>query len=69
MKLIGTVKSYNDSKGFGSIAPEAGGDPLRFESSAVQWGRTTSPRPQQRLSYEMGSAKDGTPCAVNLQSL
>ena len=69
MKLFGTVKSYDESKGFGSLLPENGKDELRFESSAVRWGRNSSPRTEQRLSYELGSNKDGQPCAVNLQSI
>lgn len=69
MKLIGTVKAYDDAKGFGSIVPEAGGDALRFESSAVQWGRGTSPKAEQRLSYELSKSPEGEARAVNLQSI
>src|SRR5689334_19831576 len=35
MKLFGTVKTFDETKGFGTIKPEAGGDDLRFEKSAV----------------------------------
>ena len=69
MKLFGTVQSFDTAKGFGAILPEAGGDALRFENSAIKWGRTDSPRAAQRLSYELGSNSDGTPCAINLQSI
>lgn len=68
MKLFGTVQSFDNKKGFGAILPEAGGDALRFENSAIKWGRTDSPKAAQRLSYEMGTGKDGSPRAVNLQS-
>lgn len=68
MKLFGIVQSFDTAKGFGSILPEAGGDALRFENSAIKWGRTDSPRADQRLSYELGSNSDGKPCAVNLRT-
>ena len=68
MKLFGIIQSFDIKKGFGAILPEAGGDALRFENSAIKWGRTDSPKAEQRLSYELGTGKDGSPCAVNLQS-
>ena len=68
MKLFGIVQSFDTAKGFGSIKPEAGGDDLRFENSAIKWGRTDSPRAEQRLSYELGSNSDGKPCAINLRT-
>ena len=69
MKLFGIVQSFDTAKGFGSIKPEAGGDDLRFENSAIKWERTDSPKADQRLSYELGSNSDGKPCAVNLQTV
>ncbi len=69
MKLFGIVQSFDTAKGFGSILPEAGGDALRFENSAIRWGRTDSPKAEQRLSYELGSNSDGKPCAINLHTV
>jgi len=69
MKLFGTVKSFDTAKGFGSIKPEAGGDALRFENSAIKWARTDSPKAAQRLSYELGTNADGKACAVNLNQI
>jgi CspA family cold shock protein len=69
MKLFGTVKSFDQTKGFGSIQPEAGGDALRFDTSAIKWDRTESPKTEQRLSYELGTNTDGKPCAVNLHQI
>ena len=68
MKNFGTVKSFDETKGYGIIKPEAGGDELRFEKSAVQWGNATSPKTQRRLSYEVGKNGSGDACAVNLHS-
>ena len=68
MKLFGIIQSFDIKKGFGAIRPEAGGDALRFENSAIKWGRTDSPKAEQRLSYELGTNPNGQPCAVNLQT-
>jgi CspA family cold shock protein len=68
MKLFGTVKTFDEIKGHGSIKPEAGGDELRFEKSAVQWGSATAPKTERRLSYEIGKNGSGDACAINLQS-
>ena len=68
MKLFGTVKSFDEAKGYGSIKPETGGDELRFEKSAVQWGNATTPKTDRRLSYEVGKNDNGEARAINLQS-
>jgi len=68
MKLFGTVKLFDEIKGYGTIRPEAGGDELRFERSAVQWGDATTPKSERRLSYELGKNDSGDACAVNLRS-
>ena len=68
MKLYGTVKTFDDIKGFGTIKPETGGDELRFEKSAVQWGDATTPTTERRLSYEVGKNGSGDTCAIILHS-
>lgn len=67
MALFGTVQSYDEGKGIGSIKPETGGDALHFEKSAVNWGEVKMPRTQRRLSYELGKNEAGAACAVNLR--
>ena len=69
MTLFGTVVSFDTAKGFGSIKPESGGDALRFENSAIRWGRTDSPKANQRLSYELSTNADGNACAINLRTI
>ncbi len=69
MQLFGIVQAFDKAQGFGSIPPEAGGDALRFENSAIKWQRTDSPRAEMRLSYELGTNPAGQPCAVNLQAV
>jgi cold shock protein len=68
MKLFGTVKSFDETKGYGIIKPEAGGDELRFEKSAMHWGTATSPKADRRVSYEVGKNGSGDVCAINLHS-
>ena len=68
MKLFGTVKSFDSVQGHGQIAPEAGGDPIRFDKSAIAWDKDRLPTVGQRLSYEAGT-NNSAPCALNLQTV
>jgi CspA family cold shock protein len=65
MKYFGTVKSFDDDRGVGSLKPETGGDDLSFERSAIKFDRPSVPTVGQRLSYDKGMV-DSQPCAVNL---
>ena len=69
MKYFGTVKSFDNDSGHGMIKPEAAGDELGFERSAITWGTDKLPTTGQRLSYDVGSNNDRKPCAVNLQTI
>jgi len=66
---FGTVKLFDEAKGYGIIKPEAGGNELRFDKSAVQWGNATTPKTERRLSYEEGKNGSGDTCAINLHSV
>ena len=68
MKYFGTVKSFDNDKGQGTIKPEATGEELRFERSAISWGRENPPTVGQRLSYDV-ETKDREARAVNLQTI
>ena len=65
MKLFGTVKSFDSVKGHGEIKPEAGGDAIGFDKSAIAWEKKTDPTVGQRLSYETSTSSDR---ALNLQT-
>ena len=69
MKYFGTVKSFDTIKGHGEIIQEAGGNDLRFETSAIQWDKNIAPKVGQRLSYERGTSADHKPCALNLMTI
>jgi len=68
MKLFGTIKSFDNVKGFGEITPEATGETVRFEKSAIAWGTTPVPSVGQRLSYELGANDQHQARALNLQT-
>ena len=67
MKFFGTVKSFDEAKGLGSIKPEQGGDELGFEKSAISWTDKSAPKEGQRLSYDVDSTD--LKKAINLQTV
>ncbi|MFS2316590.1 cold-shock protein [Maricaulis sp. D1M11] len=63
----GTVKFFNETKGFGFIIPDEGGKDLFVHISAVQAAGLPTLTDGQRLSYETEPDKRGKgPKAVNL---
>jgi CspA family cold shock protein len=68
MKFFGTVKTFDDTEGRGSITPETGGDDLGFERSAIRWDSKVAPTTGQRLSYELTHTA-GKASAVNLNTI
>ena len=69
MKYFGTVSSFDDVRGTGEIKPENGGDLLRFERTAFNWGTDKTPKIGQRLSYDPATNDNRQPCAVNLAAI
>lgn len=55
----GTVKWFNDSKGFGFITPEAGGDDLFAHFSAIQSRGFKTLREGQRVSFDVTTGPKG----------
>lgn len=68
MANFGKITTFDTANGVGMLQPEKGGDPLRFERSALTWDSEDAPKPNQRLTYEDGKDAKGNACAVKLQS-
>lgn len=64
----GTVKWFNNTKGYGFIQPEAGGADVFVHISAVERAGLSSLNEGQKVSYELATQK-GKTSAVNLQVL
>ena len=64
---IGTVKFFNESKGYGFIAPEGGGQDAFVHISAVEQSGMSTLRENQRVSYELAEDRRGKMAAVNLK--
>ena len=63
----GTVKWFNDSKGFGFITPEGGGKDLFVHFSAIQGQGFKTLQEGQRVSFDVTSSPKGPP-ASNIRS-
>ena len=66
MTQYGQIKSYDSGKGHGMIAPEKGGNELKFEKSDLQQ-EAEEPKSGQRFSYETKKVAGNKDCATNLR--
>lgn len=64
---IGTVKFFNENKGYGFIQPDEGGADAFVHISAVERSGMRTLRQDQRVSYELQQDNRGKMSAVNLQ--
>src|SRR3954454_15855297 len=64
----GTVKFFNESKGFGFIQPEGGGADAFVHISDVERSGMSSLRENQRVSYDVEQDQRGKMKATNLKS-
>lgn len=62
----GTVKWFNDTKGFGFIAPETGGKDVFVHISDVQRSGLQGLADNQKVSYDVKTGRDGRESAENI---
>jgi cold shock protein len=66
----GTVKWFNDQKGYGFIQPESGGGDVFVHISAVQQAGLTGLQENQRVSFELEKDKrSGKMSATQIKAL
>jgi cold shock protein len=63
----GTVKFFNDSKGYGFIAPDDGGQDAFVHISALESSGMRSLNEKDRVSYDLEQDRRGKMAAVNLK--
>ena len=65
----GTVKFFNEGKGYGFIAPEGGGQDAFVHISAVERAGMRTLSQNQKVSYDLEEDQRGKTKAVNLQTV
>ena len=68
MRTIGTVKWFNDAKGFGFITPENGAKDCFVHHSAIQGKGFKSLTEGERVEFDMVQGQKG-PAAANVVKL
>ena len=65
----GTVKFFNNVKGFGFIQPDDGSKDVFVHISAVERAGLATLKENQKVSFELERGQNGKVSAVNLKAL
>ena len=69
MRQNGTVKFFNQAKGYGFISPEDGGKDVFVHISAVERAGLRGLNENQKIDFEMETGRNGKESATNLKLL
>ena len=64
----GTVKFFNENKGYGFIQPDGGGNDAFVHISAVERSGMRTLQQDQRVSYDLQEDRRGKMAAVNIRA-
>lgn len=64
----GTVKWFNDAKGFGFITPDEGGDDVFAHFSAIAMQGFKTLKEGQKVQYDLVDGPKGKKQAANIQA-
>ena len=67
--INGTVKFFNNAKGFGFIQPDDGSKDVFVHISAVERAGLTTLSEKQKVSFELERGANGKVSATNLKAL
>jgi CspA family cold shock protein len=67
--IEGTVKFFNEAKGFGFITPDQGGNDAFVHISALEASGMRTLASDQRVSYELQPDRRGRESATNIKAL
>ncbi|MGX7953158.1 cold-shock protein [Tsuneonella sp. HG249] len=68
MAKVGTVKFFNDDKGYGFIQPDDGSADSFVHISAVQAAGMQTLSKDQRVNFDVEAGRNGKESAVNLSA-
>ena len=66
---VGTVKFFNETKGFGFIQPDDGGQDAFVHITAVEQAGMRTLNKDQKVSYDLEQDQRGKTKAVNIQAV